>query len=139
EQRLDRPQKQTAPNTAPAKPKAEPKASVANANAAAVPVKVAALPPEAIVKMPNNRPTICTADEQNCVAITSRLHFDGGGYDYHPNTADTKPQRLDDGVNARRARIGVVGKFFCDWDYALIYDFARSSDGLAGTASADGT
>ena len=42
--------------------------------------------------MPNNRPTICTADGQNCVAITGRIHFDGGGYDYHPNTAATVPQ-----------------------------------------------
>jgi phosphate-selective porin OprO/OprP len=67
------------------------------------------------------------------------LHFDGGGYDYHPNTTDTKPQRLDDGVNARRARIGVIGKFLGDWDYALVYDFAGSSDGFAGTASANGT
>jgi phosphate-selective porin OprO and OprP len=138
EDKLDRLQKQTAANTAAAKTKAEPKISVTNANAT-IPVKVAAPPPEAIVKMPHNRPTICTADEQNCIAITSRLHFDGGGYDYHPNTSDTKPQRLDDGVNARRARIGVVGKFFGDWDYALIYDFAGSSDGFASTASVNGT
>jgi phosphate-selective porin OprO/OprP len=89
--------------------------------------------------MPNNRPTICTADEQNCVALTSRLHFDAGGYDYRPNTTNTKPQRLDNGVNARRARIGVVGKFLSDWYYALIYDFGSSSDGFASTASANGT
>ena len=138
EEKLDRLQKQTVANTAAAKAKAEPKISVASANAA-VPVKVAAAPPDAIVRMPNNRPTICTADEQNCVAITSRLHLDAGGYNYRPNTTDTKPQLLDNGVNARRARIGVVGKFFGDWDYALIYDFAGSSDGFAGTASAGGT
>jgi len=89
--------------------------------------------------MPNNRPTICTADEQNCISLTSRLHFDAGGYDYRPNTADTKPQRLDDGVNARRARIGVLGKFLGDWNYFLYYDFAGASDGFAGTASAGGT
>lgn len=88
--------------------------------------------------MPNNRPTICTADQQNCVAITSRLHFDVGGYDYHPNTGATVPQRLDDGFNARRARIGVLGKFWGDWNYALIYDFAGSSDGFASTASVGG-
>jgi phosphate-selective porin OprO and OprP len=91
-----------------------------------------------VVTMPNNRPTICTADEQNCVALTSRIHFDSGGYDYHPNTAATDPQRLDDGVNLRRARIGVLGKFLGDWNYALIYDFGGSSDGFGGTASAGG-
>jgi phosphate-selective porin OprO and OprP len=147
EEKLERLQKQTTANTvaaakanakAEAEAKAKTKVSVANADAA-IPVKALAPPPEAIVEMPNNRPTICTADQQNCVAITSRLHFDAGGYDYHPNTTNTNPQRLDDGVNARRARIGVVGKFFGDWDYALIYDFAGSSDGFASTASANGT
>jgi len=44
----------------------------------------------------------------------------------------------DDGVNARRARIGVIGKLFGDWNYALIYDFAGSSDGFASTASVRG-
>src|SRR5258706_304193 len=85
--------------------------------------------------MPNNRPTICTADNRNCIAITSRIHFDGGGYDYHPNTPATVPQRLDNGVNLRRARIGVLGKFMEDWNYALIYDFGGSSDGFASTGS----
>ncbi len=139
EEKLDRLQKQTAANTAAAaraNAKAD-KVTVVDPNV--VPIKAPAAPPEAIVKMPNNRPTICTADEQNCISLTSRLHLDAGGYDYRPNTADTKPQRLDDGVNARRARIGVIGKFLGDWDYALIYDFAGSSDGFAGTASAGGT
>jgi phosphate-selective porin OprO and OprP len=73
--------------------------------------------------MPDNRPTICTADNLNCIAITSRLNFDAGGYDYRPNTALTSPQQAQDGVNARRARIGVLGTFMGDWDYGLIYDF----------------
>ena len=84
-------------------------------------------PPDAVVHMTNNRPTICTTDEQNCVSITSRVHFDAGGYDYHPNTAGTVPQKLDDGVNTRRARIGILGKFFGDWNYALIYDFGGTA------------
>ncbi len=136
EEKLDKIQKRTdariaAIATAPAKPSAP-------NNSAALPVKGPAGLPEAVVLMPNNRPTICTADQQDCVAITSRLHFDVGGYDYHPNTAATVPQRLDDGFNARRARIGVLGKFWGDWNYALIYDFAGSSDGFASTASVGG-
>ena len=144
EQKLDRLEKQGAANTrAAASAKEEARAAVASANAA-IPAK-AALPPkggavssEAVVSMPNNRPTICSADGQNCVSLTSRVHFDGGGYDYHPNTAGTVPQRLDDGVNLRRARIGVLGKFLGDWNYALIYDFGGSSDGFASTASVGG-
>ena len=142
EQKLDRLQKQTAANTtATAKAKAEAKAeakiearaAVASANAA-IPVKGPIAPSGVVVTMPNNRPTICTADEQNCVAITSRLHWDVGGYDYRPDTAGTVPQKLDSGENVRRARIGVVGKFLGDWNYALIYDFGGSSDGFGGTA-----
>ena len=106
---------------------------------AAIPVKGPVAPPEAIVTMPGNRPTICTADNLNCVSLISRLHFDAGGYNYRPNTAATVPQRLDDGVNVRRARIGVAGKFLGDWNYSLVYDFGGSSDGFAGTASAGGT
>jgi phosphate-selective porin OprO and OprP len=142
EQKLDKLEKQGAANAkAAAAAKAEAKAAVTSANAA-IPAK-AAIPPrpapsDVVVTMPNNRPTICTADEQNCVALTSRVHFDVGGYDYRPNSTATSPQRLDDGVNVRRARIGVLGKFGGDWNYALIYDFGGSSDGFGGTASANG-
>src|SRR5258705_13317024 len=135
EQKLDKLQKQTVANARAAATANA--ASVAGVNGA-IPVKGSIAPSDVVVKMPNNRPTICTADDQNCIAITSRLHFDAGGYDYHPNSAATVPQRLDDGVNARRARIGVIGKLFGDWNYALIYDFAGSSDGFASTASVRG-
>jgi phosphate-selective porin OprO/OprP len=137
EQKLDNLQKQTTANTAAAA-KANAKVTVANANAA-YPIKGPVAPSDVVVKMPNNRPTICTADDQNCISITSRVHFDVGGYDYHPNSAATVPQRLDDGANVRRARIGVLGKFLGDWNYALIYDFGGASDGFASTASVGGT
>lgn len=88
--------------------------------------------PTAVVKMsPNNRPSICTPDGANCIAITSRLHLDAGGLSLSPHSA-TGPQTSDSGVNARRARIGVLGTFMTDWNYALVYDFGGSSDGLAG-------
>src|ERR1700760_2398782 len=132
ETKLDKLQKQTN-----ARPPAPPPAAAPGAYAA-VPVKGPAPAPEAIVLMPNNRPTICTADQQNCVAITGRIHYDIGGYDYRPNTTSTLPQRLDDGTNLRRARIGVAGKFLSDWNFALIYDFGGSSDGFGGTGSVNG-
>jgi phosphate-selective porin OprO and OprP len=140
ERKLEALQKQTAANTtAAAKANAKADASVAVTSAnAAIPVKAAVAPSDVVVSMPGNRPTICTADNLNCVAITSRVHFDVGGYNYRPNTAATTPQRLDDGVNVRRARIGVIGKFLGDWNYALIYDFGGSSDGFDSTASVGG-
>ena len=140
ERKLEALQKQTAANTtAAAKANAKADASVAVTSAnAAIPVKAAVAPSDVVVSMPGNRPTICTADNLNCIAITSRVHFDVGGYNYRPNTAATTPQRLDDGVNVRRARIGVIGKFLGDWNYALIYDFGGSSDGFDSTASVGG-
>lgn len=132
EQKLDKLQKQTSANTtaaAKANAKADARINTANANAA-IPVKDL-MPSDTIVKMPNNRPTICTADNMNCIAITSRLHFDAGGYDYRPNTALTAPHTAQNGVNARRARIGVLGTFAGDWDYGLIYDFGGTQDGTA--------
>ena len=140
EQKLDKLQRQTTANTtaaANANAKADAKVvNLASTNAnAAYPVKGPVATSGVVVTMPNNRPTICTADEQNCVSITSRVHWDVGGYDYHPNSAATSPQKLDDGENLRRARIGIIGKFFGDWNYALIYDFGGTSDGFASTAS----
>src|SRR5258705_10211505 len=101
EQKLDKLQKQTAANTAAAasaNAKADTKVSVANANAA-YPVKGPVAPSDVVVKMPGNRPTICTADDRNCIAITSRMHFDGGGYDYHPHTPPTVPQHPPNRAN----------------------------------------
>jgi len=134
EQKIEKLQTQSAANakaTARANEKVD---TVANANAA-IPVKAGAPASGVIVTMPNNRPTICTADNQNCVAITSRVHWDVGGYDYRPNSAATSPQRLDSGENLRRARIGIIGKFFGDWNYALVYDFGGTSDGFGGAAA----
>jgi len=133
EQKIEKLQKQSTVNAQAAARANEKADTVANANAA-IPVKAAAPASGVIVSMPNNRPTICTADNANCVAITSRVHWDVGGYDYRPNTAATSPQRLDSGENVRRARIGIIGKFFSDWNYALIYDFGGSSDGFGGAA-----
>jgi phosphate-selective porin OprO and OprP len=83
---------------------------------------------EALVTMKNGRPTISSADGQNTLGITGRLHFDAAAYDFQPNSRGTTPQNLNSGVNARRARIGVTGKFMGDWDYNLIFDFGGSSD-----------
>src|SRR6185312_1197587 len=79
-----------------------------------------------------NRPSICTADGENCIALTSRLHFDVGDY-LSVRPQGTTPVNLHSGANARRARIGVLGKFAGDWNYALIYDFGGSTDATPST------
>jgi phosphate-selective porin OprO and OprP len=85
EQKLDKLQKQTTAKTTSAAEANARAASVANTTAD-IPIKGPLAPSGAVVTMPNNRPTICTADNLNCIAITSRIHFDMGGYDYHPNS-----------------------------------------------------
>lgn len=103
-----------------------------NASAAYMPTKAGKFaPPDVLVSMKGNRPTICTADGFNCVGITGRLHFDVGGYSYSPNGVATAPQTLQSGVNARRARIGLTGTFARDWDFALVIDGGGSQDGTA--------
>ncbi len=86
-----------------------------------------------VVTMPNNRPTFSTADGANTLAITGRLNFDIGAYDYHPGSTFSAPQALHSGVNARRARLGVTGKFLNDWGYNLIFDLGGSTDSGANT------
>ncbi len=82
-----------------------------------------------VAKMtPGNRPGICSADGANCIYLTSRLHFDAGDYlSVHPQQS-TGPHSLTSGVNARRARLGVLGVFDTDWNYAFILDFGGSTD-----------
>ncbi|HLI20398.1 MAG TPA: porin [Stellaceae bacterium] len=85
-----------------------------------------------VVSMPNNRPTIATADGQNSISLTGRIHWDVGDYaNYAPRThnlSSPTPTDLNSGENLRRARLGVVGKIAGDWNYGLIYDFGGSTD-----------
>jgi phosphate-selective porin OprO/OprP len=95
----------------------------------------AASPAPHVVQTPTNRFGLESADGQNSIYLTGRLHFDVGDYmDYHPDSKSASVQDLNSGVNARRARLGVTGKFDGDWTYTLIYDFGGSSDSSSGAA-----
>ena len=60
-----------------------------------------------IIFTKNNQPGWVSADGQNSIVLTSRLHFDVGGFlNYKPDSKSTAPQSVNGGVNARRARIG---------------------------------
>ena len=84
---------------------------------------------------PGNRPGICSADGENCIYLTGRLHFDAGDYlDVHPQFS-TGQHSLESGVNARRARLGVLGTFDSDWNYAFIIDVGGSDDASNGANS----
>lgn len=80
-----------------------------------------------------NRPTICSSDGRNCIALTGRLDLDFGGYNYRPDSAATTPQDLVGGVIARRARIGITGKFLDDWDFSVVIDGGGSGGASSAT------
>ena len=113
---------------APVPPAALAPPVVAPAAAAAAP----APPGPRAVQTSENRFGIASADGRNSIFLTGRLHLDTGDYlDYTPQSKKfASVQDLNSGVNARRARIGITGKFEGDWDYTLIYDFGGASDGL---------
>jgi phosphate-selective porin OprO/OprP len=69
------------------------------------------------------------ATGDNTIELFGRLHLDTGdylGYTPGPKTLDQKG--LADGIDLRRARIGVVGNFMTDWHYAFVYDFGNTAD-----------
>jgi len=87
-----------------------------------------------VASMPNNRPTLSTADGRNSIGVTGRIHWDVGDYmNVDPKNSHVGPTQLNSGQNVRRARLGVVGKVLGDWNYSLIYDFGGSTDNGAGT------
>lgn len=109
-------------------------ATVADMKSAPAPAPASAAG-SAVVKMVNGQPVFSTADGQNTLAVTGRLHLDVAAYNWKPASTATSPRNLTSGINARRARLGVQGKFLGDWGYALIYDFGGSNDvgGSGGT------
>jgi phosphate-selective porin OprO and OprP len=111
----------------------------AQAQAAAPAPQPSASAPHA-TQSSGNRFGLESADGQYSIALTGRLQFDLGGYpDYHQDSHATTPSDLNAGFNARRARLGVVGKFAGDWNYAFIYDFGGSSDGFDVTNPSGGS
>lgn len=66
----------------------------------------------------------------NTIELFGRLQLDTGGYPNVKAASDTLDQKgLADGIDLRRARIGVIGNFATDWHYAFVYDFGNTSDG----------
>jgi phosphate-selective porin OprO and OprP len=105
-------------------------AAEAKARAAAVVPSPPPPPGPHVVQTSGNRFGLESADKRNSIYLTGRLHFDVGDYlNYDPQSKKfASVQDLNSGVNARRARLGIVGKFAGDWAYALIADFGGSTD-----------
>ncbi len=88
-----------------------------------------------IPTLPNGKPQLATADRRFTANIKAILMFDGGKYFQKDNLPAAVTNRdLNEGFNFRRARIGIDGKLFRDFDYSFIYEFGGSGPGRPGPA-----
>jgi phosphate-selective porin OprO/OprP len=69
-----------------------------------------------------------SADGKYSIGLTGDVQIDTGFYNFHPNSRFVGPQALSNGVNARRARIGVTGEAAGNFAFAFVYDAGNSSD-----------
>jgi phosphate-selective porin OprO/OprP len=72
-----------------------------------------------------------SADGKYSIGLTGDVQFDSGFYNFHPDSRFVGPQQLSNGVNARRARIGITGTAGGNFAFALVYDAGNSSDQTA--------
>ncbi len=75
----------------------------------------------------NGKPAFASADGRFTANIKAIMMFDTGKYFQRNNLSAAVTNRdLSEGSNFRRARIGLDGKLFRDFDYAFIYEFGGS-------------
>jgi len=102
------------------------------------------------VSLANGRPTISTGDGAFSVSFRGILQADAAYYDqsaagplatdrrrgsFNDAAENDRARDLSDGVNIRRARLGIEGKVFGAFDYNMIYDFGGSGTEEAGKIS----
>jgi len=113
------------------------------------------------VTLPNGKPALASSDGRFTANVRATIMFDAGRYfqstpgpistdfrrsggagtgGFGASGANTNARKLNSGTNFRRARIGVDGKVFGDFDYEAIYEFGGSGAEDAGHIYAlDGT
>jgi phosphate-selective porin OprO/OprP len=104
------------------------------------------------VSLPNGRPTFASADGKFSASLRGVIQLDAAYYDQRgagPVTTDFRrsgpalgastsnvdlahARELKDGTLFRRARLGVDGTAFGDWDYRILFDFGGSGVENAG-------
>lgn len=103
------------------------------------------------VSLSNARPTFATGDGRFTASLRGVFQLDAAQYDQRragPAATDfrrgsfgdageaERARDLADGANFRRARIGIEGKAWSDWNYSLLFDFGGSGVEEAGKISA---
>ena len=106
---------------------ADMKATQDTANTSIATLQLAPQGATTIPTLPNGKPALASADGRFTANIKAILMFDGGKYFQKDNLPASVVNRdLNEGFNFRRARFGVDGKLFRDFDYSFIYEFGGS-------------
>jgi phosphate-selective porin OprO/OprP len=98
------------------------------------PQVVAALPkPDTTVTMKKGTVSFASSDGAFTVAVHGVMQLDAASYSQVKSLpAAVTARDLNSGVNFRRARIGINGKLFSDFDYNLLTEFGGSGAEDAG-------
>jgi phosphate-selective porin OprO/OprP len=130
--RLDKAQAVAAASPQAAQPRAIQNSSDRFAAAETLPPPDRQVAEPRIVQNAARRFLLQSADGAYSIGLTGDIQFDSGGYaSFHPDSKVVGPQELSNGVNARRARIGVTGTAANNFAFALVYDAGNSSDQTA--------
>jgi phosphate-selective porin OprO/OprP len=91
-----------------------------------------------VITLANGRPTVATADGQFRFAVRAMAQYDVASYfQDDPTTPDNRradtsnASDLNSGGNFRRARLGIEGTAFRDWNYALTGEFGGTGSEAA--------
>jgi phosphate-selective porin OprO/OprP len=85
-----------------------------------------------VVQNSSHRLALQSGDGQYSIGLTGDVQFDTGDYlSFRPDSKAVGPQALSNGVNARRARIGIAGTAPGGWGFGLVWDAGNSSDQTA--------
>lgn len=83
--------------------------------------------PAGSVTFKNITPTLSSADQNFTLTVRSLFQFDAASYFQDKDMAASVTARdLNSGTNFRRARVGMTGKAYEDFDYAIWLEFGGS-------------
>jgi phosphate-selective porin OprO/OprP len=89
------------------------------------------------VTLANGRPAFATPDGNFRAAIRGVFQFDAAQYLQDDNLSPSASvQDLNSGANFRRARLGIEGTAYRDWNYALTYEAGGSGVEASGLQQA---
>lgn len=77
---------------------------------------------------------IQSADGQNTIQLTGRMHMDYRNYS-ETNAAGSTVDPLQDALEVRRARLGVRGQFMKDWKYEVVGNYGMTNNGMSSAST----